>query len=74
MAAEGQAIKTVFITMFFSLDCFIPAKILGSQTFVILVHSADSCKWLSPVCGCILSHRGKVIPMQTMKEYRRMEV
>jgi hypothetical protein len=26
MAAEGQAIKTVFITMFFSLDCFIPAK------------------------------------------------
>jgi hypothetical protein len=25
MAVEGQAIKTVFITMFFLLDCFIPA-------------------------------------------------
>jgi len=43
MAAGGQAIETVFITMFFSLDCFIPATILGAQTFVIVVHSADSC-------------------------------
>jgi hypothetical protein len=30
MAGEGQAMKTVFITKFFSLDCFIPAKILGA--------------------------------------------
>jgi hypothetical protein len=29
MAAEVHAIKTVFITMFGSSDCFIPAKILG---------------------------------------------
>jgi len=54
MAAEGQAIETVFITMFFSLDCFIiPAKILGAQTFVILVHSADSC---SMAFSCVWLH------------------
>jgi hypothetical protein len=53
MAAEGQAVETVFITMFFSLDGFIPAKILGAQTFVILVHSADSC---SMAFSCVWLH------------------
>jgi len=64
MAAEGQAIKTVLITAFFALDCFIPVKILGAQTFIILVHNADSCSMaLSCVWGCILSYKDKVNPM-----------
>jgi len=55
MAAEGQAIKTDFITMFFSLDCFISAKILGAQAFVILVHGADSCS-MAFSCVVAFSH------------------
>jgi hypothetical protein len=53
MVTEGQAIKTVFITMLFSLDWFIPAKILGAQPFVIIVYSADSC---SMAFSCVWLH------------------
>jgi hypothetical protein len=55
MASQGHAIKTVLCTLLFSLDSFIPAKILDVQTFITVVLNADSssltlcCVWLQPV-------------------------